>query len=153
MTNSVYIAKYGDHRHFQVFGNLTFISCSPKLREMVGDNGCVACYRHILHLQYNTQDPVWFGYLRKYMNCLDISVLIRGAIPYIGNHLQMKSFVNYLLFHSLQKTFTIQAISCIKIPAKTKSVRKHSQMLPDLQNSQTFSSTEDCQYTVTGLCK
>ena len=31
-----------------------------------------------------------------------------------------------------EKTFAIQAISYIKIPAEIKSVRKHSRMLPDL---------------------
>ena len=30
-----------------------------------------------------------------------------------------------------EKTFAIQAISYIKIPAKIKSARKHSRMLPD----------------------
>ena len=37
-----------------------------------------------------------------------------------------------------EKTFAIQAISCIKIPAEIKSARKHLQMLPDSRNSQTF---------------
>ena len=37
-------------------------------------------------------------------------------IPYIGNHPRKKSFANYLLYHSLQEKFTIQAISYIKIP-------------------------------------
>ena len=47
-----------------------------------------------------------------------------------------------------EKTFAIQATSCIKIPSKAKSARKHARMLPDSQNSQTFSSAEDSQYTV-----
>ena len=36
-------------------------------------------------------------------------------------------------FHELvhKKTFVIQAISYIKIPAEIKSERKHLQMLPD----------------------
>ena len=47
-----------------------------------------------------------------------------------------------------EKIFTIQAISYIKIPAKIKSARKHSQMLPDSRNSRNFSSTDDSRYTV-----
>ena len=34
-----------------------------------------------------------------------------------------------------EKTFAIQAILYIKIPAKIKSARKHLRMLPDSQNS------------------
>ena len=34
-----------------------------------------------------------------------------------------------------KKTFAIQAISYIKIPSETKSTGKHSQKLPDSQNS------------------
>ena len=47
-----------------------------------------------------------------------------------------------------EKTFMIQAISYIKILTKIKSARKHSQMLPDLRNSRTFSSADDSQYKV-----
>ena len=46
------------------------------------------------------------------------------------------------------KTFAIQAISYTKIPAKIKSARKHLRMLPDLRNSQNFSSADDSRYTV-----
>ena len=42
----------------------------------------------------------------------------------------------------------VQAMSYIKILAEIKSVRNHLQMLPDLQNSRTFSSVDDSQYTV-----
>ena len=44
-----------------------------------------------------------------------------------------------------EKTFAIQAISYIKIPAEIKSARKHSRILPDSWN---FSSTDDSRYTV-----
>ena len=44
-----------------------------------------------------------------------------------------------------EKTFAIQAISYIKIPAEIKSARKHSRMLPDSRN---FSSVDDSCYTV-----
>ena len=47
-----------------------------------------------------------------------------------------------------ERTFTIQAISYIKIPAEIKSARKHLRMLPDLQNSQNFSSVDDSCYMV-----
>ena len=47
-----------------------------------------------------------------------------------------------------EKTFAIQAISYIKIPAEIKGARKHSQMLPDSQNSQTFSSADNFHYKV-----
>ena len=52
-----------------------------------------------------------------------------------------------------KKTFAIQAISYIKIPAKIKSARKHSQMLPDSRNSRNFSSTDDSRYTVSDFFK
>ena len=44
-----------------------------------------------------------------------------------------------------EKTFAIQAISYIKIPAEIKSARKHLRMLPDSRN---FSSADDSRYTV-----
>ena len=47
-----------------------------------------------------------------------------------------------------KKTFAIQAISYIKIPAEIKSARKHSRILPDSQNSRNFSSADDSRYTV-----
>ena len=47
-----------------------------------------------------------------------------------------------------KKTFAIQAISCIKIPAEIKGARKHLQMLPYLRNSRNFSSADDPRYTV-----
>ena len=47
-----------------------------------------------------------------------------------------------------EKTFAIQAISYIKIPAKIESTRKHSRMLPDSRNSQNFSPADDSRYTV-----
>ena len=47
-----------------------------------------------------------------------------------------------------EKTFAIQANLYIKIPVKIKSARKYSRMLPDSQNSQTFSSVDDSQYMV-----
>ena len=47
-----------------------------------------------------------------------------------------------------EKTFAIQAISYIKIPAEIKSARKHSRMLPVSRNSQNFSSADDSRYTV-----
>ena len=50
-----------------------------------------------------------------------------------------------------EKTFTIQSISYIKIPAEIKCARKHSRMLPNLRNSQTFSSADNPRYTVTRL--
>ena len=62
-------------------------------------------------------------------------------LPYNGNHPRKKSFANCLCV----KTFAIQAISYIKIPAEIKSVRKHSRMLPDSRN---FSSADDSRYTV-----
>ena len=50
-----------------------------------------------------------------------------------------------------KKTFMIQAILYIKIPAKIKSARKHSRMLPDSRNLQTFSSANNSHYTVAKL--
>ena len=50
-----------------------------------------------------------------------------------------------------EKTFAIQVISYIKIPAEIKSARKHLRMLPDLQNSRNFSSTDDSCYTVASV--
>ena len=58
--------------------------------------------------------------------------------------------VSWITFFTIvrEKTFVIQAVSYIKIPAEIKSARKHSRMLPDSQISQTFSSVDDSQYTV-----
>ena len=50
-----------------------------------------------------------------------------------------------------EKTFAIQAISYIKIPAEIKSAWKHSRMLPDLWNSQNFSSADNSHYTVVNV--
>ena len=47
-----------------------------------------------------------------------------------------------------KKTFMIQAISYIKIPAEIKSARKHLWMLPDSRNSWTFSSVDNSHHTV-----
>ena len=47
-----------------------------------------------------------------------------------------------------EKTFAIQTISYIKIPAKIKSARKHLRIDPDSLNSQNFSSTDNSRYTV-----
>ena len=125
MTNSVYnTAKYGDHQHFQVFGNCLFLVLPNWNRWSV----IIVVWptRHILHLQYNTQDPVRFGYLHKYMNCLDILVLTGGVIPYIGNHLWMKSFVNYLLCHSLLENFHDSGnLLYKKIPTETKKMQEN----------------------------
>ena len=49
-----------------------------------------------------------------------------------------------------KKTFAIQAISYIKIPAKIKMARKHLQMLPD---SRTFSSADNSHYTAPTFSK
>ena len=47
-----------------------------------------------------------------------------------------------------EKTFAIQAISYIKIPADIENARKHSRMLPDSRNSRNFSPADDSRYTV-----
>ena len=52
-----------------------------------------------------------------------------------------------------EKTSAIQAISYIKILAEIKSARKHSRMVPDLQNSRNFSSADDSRYTVPNIVK
>ena len=47
-----------------------------------------------------------------------------------------------------KKTFAIQAISYLKIPAEIKSAKKHSRMLLDSRNLRNFSSADDSRYTV-----
>ena len=59
---------------------------------------------------------------------------LSNDISYRGNHPRKKSFMNYLFAIVRKKTFVIQSISYIKIPAEIKSARKHSRMLPNLQN-------------------
>ena len=61
-----------------------------------------------------------------------------STIPYIGNHPWKKSIANYLLCHSSRENFHDLCNLIYKIPTEIKSVRKHSQMLPDSRNLQTF---------------
>ena len=75
-----------------------------------------------------------------------------NCLPYNGNHPRKKNFANYLLCHSSRETFAIQTIPYIKIPAEIKSARKHFRMLPDSQNSGTFSSANNSHYMVYHFC-
>ena len=68
-------------------------------------------------------------------------------LPYNGNHLRKK--VLQITFFAIvhEKTFMIQVISYIKLLAKIKSAKKHSQNLPDSRNLQNFSSMDNSHYT------
>ena len=69
-------------------------------------------------------------------------------VPYIGNHSWKKSFMNYLLCHSLQENFRNLGNLMYKILAEIKSVRKHSQMLQRFAKIVNFSSVDNSHYMV-----
>ena len=75
---------------------------------------CVCVCEHVCSTYYNTHG--------MYVGCL---YCITGIIR--------RRKVSRIAFFAVvrKKTFAIQAISYIKIPAEIKSARKHSRILPD----------------------
>ena len=132
--------------------------CCPCIPNIVYVHTCSYTFLYTLVLIYNLQrlEPLLLWQMFLYNTGLltfviDICIFSnKKAIRYRIQGIIHRRKVSRITFFTIvrEKTFAIQAVSYIKIPAEIKSARKYSRMLPDLQNSWTFSSADDSQYTV-----